>query len=88
MDRVEKEMSLIDEMLEKPENIIMVGYLDGSDDNPSRLDIELDNGFKYQIEGVPRDLYEKLEKAPSQSTFFTTEIFYQYKDKTTIIRPE
>ena len=53
-------MSLIDEMIEKPDNIIMVGYLDESEDHPSRLDIGFDNGFKYQIEGVPRELYEKL----------------------------
>lgn len=81
-------MSLIDEIQKNPENIKSIGYLSEGENNSSRLDIEFDNGFKYQIEGVPRELYEKLEKAPSQSTFFTTEIFYQYKDKTTIIKPE
>ena len=81
-------MSLIDEIQKNPENIKSIGYLSESEGNPSRLDVELENGFKYQIEEVPRELYEKLEKAPSWSTFFTTEIFYQYKDKTTIIRPE
>ncbi|EXB37913.1 KTSC domain-containing protein [Acinetobacter baumannii] len=81
-------MSLIDEMIKNPSNIVMVGYLDESADHPSRLDISFDNGFEYQIEGVPRELYEKLEKSSQQSTFFTTEIYYQYKAKIKIIKPE
>ncbi|EEY97803.1 hypothetical protein HMPREF0016_00886 [Acinetobacter johnsonii SH046] len=85
---MEKIMSLIDEMIENPNNIIMVGYLDESEDHPSRLDVGFDNGFEYQIEGVPRELYEKLEKSRQRSTFFTTEIYYQYKDKIKIIKPE
>ncbi|MFW2079720.1 KTSC domain-containing protein [Acinetobacter guillouiae] len=81
-------MSLIDEMLNKPENIKTIGYLNESEDHPSRLDVEFDNGFKYQIEGVPKELYREFEKSASWSTFFTLNIFYQYKDKTTVIRPE
>ncbi|EPQ3984685.1 KTSC domain-containing protein [Acinetobacter baumannii] len=81
-------MSLIDDLLKAPENITSIGFLDASDENESRLDVEFDNGVVYQIEGVPRDLYEKLEKAPSLSTFFTLEIFYQYKDKIKVVKPE
>lgn len=51
-------MSLIDDLLKAPENITSIGFLDASDENESRLDVEFDNGVVYQIEGVPRDLYE------------------------------
>ncbi|VCX74578.1 hypothetical protein BANRA_00537 [Acinetobacter baumannii] len=80
-------MSLIDEMIKNPSNIVMVGYLDESADHPSRLDISFDNGFEYQIEGVPRELYENLRNLVSNQ-LFTTEIYYQYKDKIKIIKPE
>lgn len=44
-------MSLIDEIQKNPENIKSIGYLSESEGNPSRLDVELENGFKYQIFG-------------------------------------
>ncbi len=81
-------MTLVDELQGKPMKIIMIGYLDKSEDHPSRLDVGFDNGVEYQIEGVPRDLYEKFDKSPMKSTFFTTEIFTQYKDKIKVIKPE
>ena len=79
-------MSLIDEMIENPENIKQIGYLKGCDDHPSRLDIEFKNGVQYEIHDFPEDLWERFQSSPSWSTFFALEIYYQYKDRIKVVK--
>ena len=51
------------------------------DTETKKLVVEFNNGFKYEYENVPHQIYTKFRMAESQGKFFTTEISKAYKYK-------
>ena len=49
------------------------------DTDSKKLIVEFNNGFKYQYEDVPHQIYTKFRVAESQGKFFTTDISKKYK---------
>jgi hypothetical protein len=43
--------------------------------------VEFNNGFKYEYENVPHQVYTKFRMAESQGKFFTTDISRTFKYK-------
>lgn len=41
--------------------------------------VEFNNGFKYQYEGIPHQVYTKFRASGSQGKFFNTEIAKNFK---------
>jgi hypothetical protein len=41
--------------------------------------VEFKNGFKYQYEGVPHEVYTRFRMSESQGKFFSTDISKKYK---------
>jgi hypothetical protein len=51
------------------------------DTETKKLVIEFNNGFKYEYDDVPHQIYTKFRMSESQGKFFTTEISKAYKYK-------
>lgn len=51
------------------------------DTETKKLIVEFNNGFKYEYEDVPHQIYTKFRMAESQGKFFTTDISKSYKYK-------
>ncbi len=41
--------------------------------------VEFKNGFKYQYEGVPHEVYTRFRMSESQGKFFSSDISKKYK---------
>ena len=51
------------------------------DTETKKLVVEFNNGFKYEYENVPHQVYTKFRMAESQGKFFTTDISKTFKYK-------
>jgi hypothetical protein len=51
------------------------------DTETKKLVVEFNNGFKYEYDDVPHQIYTKFRMSESQGKFFTTEISKAYKYK-------
>lgn len=51
------------------------------DTETKKLVVEFNNGFKYEYENVPHQLYTKFRMSESQGKFFTTDISNTFKYK-------
>ena len=51
------------------------------DTETKKLVVEFNNGFKYEYENVPHQVYTKFRMSESQGKFFTTDISKAYKYK-------
>jgi hypothetical protein len=51
------------------------------DTETKKLVVEFNNGFKYEYEDVPHQVYTKFRMAESQGKFFTTDISKTFKYK-------
>ena len=51
------------------------------DTETKKLVVEFNNGFKYEYDDVPHQLYTKFRMSESQGKFFTTDISKAYKYK-------
>jgi hypothetical protein len=51
------------------------------DTETKKLVVEFNNGFKYEYNDVPHQIYTKFRMSESQGKFFTTEISKAYKYK-------
>lgn len=51
------------------------------DTDTKKLVVEFNNGFKYEYDDVPHQLYTKFRMAESQGKFFNTEISKNFKYK-------
>jgi hypothetical protein len=51
------------------------------DTETKKLVIEFNNGFKYEYDDVPHQIYTKFRMSESQGKFFTTDISKAYKYK-------
>jgi hypothetical protein len=51
------------------------------DTETKKLVVEFNNGFKYEYEDVPHQIYTKFRMSESQGKFFTTDISKAYKYK-------
>jgi hypothetical protein len=51
------------------------------DTETKKLIIEFNNGFKYEYDDVPHQIYTKFRMSESQGKFFTTDISKAYKYK-------
>lgn len=51
------------------------------DTETKKLIVEFNNGFKYEYEDLPHQIYTKFRMAESQGKFFTTDISKSYKYK-------
>jgi hypothetical protein len=51
------------------------------DTETKKLVVEFNNGFKYEYEDVPHQVYTKFRMSESQGKFFTTDISKAYKYK-------
>jgi hypothetical protein len=51
------------------------------DTETKKLVVEFNNGFKYEYEDVPHQVYTKFRMSESQGKFFTTDISKTYKYK-------
>jgi hypothetical protein len=51
------------------------------DTETKKLVVEFNNGFKYEYDDVPHQVYTKFRMSESQGKFFTTEISKAYKYK-------
>jgi aspartokinase-like uncharacterized kinase len=49
------------------------------DTETKKLVVEFNNGFKYEYEEVPHQIYTKFRMAESQGKFFVTDISKTYK---------
>lgn len=70
-------MSLIDEMLNQPDQVIGTGY----SHERKELLVEFRDGRKLLVSDIPSELFDQMNKQADQGTFFTLNILYQYKDK-------
>ena len=51
------------------------------DTETKKLVVEFNNGFKYEYDDIPHQIYTKFRMSESQGKFFTTEISKAYKYK-------
>lgn len=51
------------------------------DTETKKLIVEFNNGFKYEYDGVPHQVYTKFRMSESQGKFFTTDISKTFKYK-------
>ena len=51
------------------------------DTETKKLVVEFNNGFKYEYDDVPHQIYTKFRMSESQGKFFTTDISKAYKYK-------
>ena len=51
------------------------------DTETKKMVVEFNNGFKYEYENVPHQVYTKFRAAESQGKFFVSEISKAYKYK-------
>ena len=51
------------------------------DTETKKLVVELNNGFKYEYENVPHQVYTKFRMSESQGKYFTSDISKAYKYK-------
>jgi len=51
------------------------------DTETKKLVVEFNNGFKYEYDDVPHQIYTKFRMSESQGKFFTTDISKTYKYK-------
>lgn len=51
------------------------------DTESKKLIVEFNNGFKYEYENVPHQVYTKFRMAESQGKYFTTDISKTFKYK-------
>jgi hypothetical protein len=51
------------------------------DTETKKLIVEFNNGFKYEYEDVPHQVYTKFRMSESQGKFFTTDISKTFKYK-------
>ena len=51
------------------------------DTETKKLVVEFNNGFKYEYEEVPHQIYTRFRSAESQGKFFTSDIAKKYKYK-------
>lgn len=51
------------------------------DTETKKLVVEFNNGFKYEYDDVPHQIYTKFRMSESQGKFFTTDISKGYKYK-------
>jgi aspartokinase-like uncharacterized kinase len=51
------------------------------DTETKKLVVEFNNGFKYEYDDVPHQMYTKFRMAESQGKFFNTEISKNFKYK-------
>ena len=51
------------------------------DTETKKLVVEFNNGFKYEYEDVPHNVYTKFRMAESQGKYFTTDISKKFKYK-------
>ena len=51
------------------------------DTETKKLVVEFNNGFKYEYENVPHQIYTKFRMSESQGKFFTTDISNTFKYK-------
>jgi len=51
------------------------------DTETKKLVVEFNNGFKYEYNDVPHQIYTKFRMSESQGKFFTTDISKAYKYK-------
>ena len=61
----------------KSSNIRVTEY----DTETKKMLVEFNNGFKYEYDEVPHQIYTKFRMADSQGKFFTTDIAKKYKYK-------
>ncbi len=46
-----------------------------------KMIVEFNNGFRYEYDEVPHQIYTKFRKSESQGKFFTTDISKKFKYK-------
>lgn len=51
------------------------------DTETKKLVVEFNNGFKYEYENVPHQVYTRFRMSESQGKFFTTDISKTFKYK-------
>jgi len=51
------------------------------DTESKKLIVEFNNGFKYEYEDVPHQIYTRFRMTESQGKFFTSDISKKYKYK-------
>lgn len=51
------------------------------DTETKKMLVEFNNGFRYEYDEVPHQLYTKFRMAESQGKFFTTDISKKFKYK-------
>lgn len=51
------------------------------DTETKKLVVEFNNGFRYEYDEVPHQVYTRFRMSESQGKFFTTEIAKKYKYK-------
>jgi aspartokinase-like uncharacterized kinase len=51
------------------------------DTETKKLVVEFNNGFRYEYENVPHQVYTKFRMSESQGKFFTTDISRTFKYK-------
>jgi hypothetical protein len=51
------------------------------DTETKKLVVEFNNGFKYEYDNVPHQVYTKFRMSESQGKFFTTDISKTFKYK-------
>ena len=51
------------------------------DTETKKLIVEFNNGFKYEYEDVPHQVYTKFRMSESQGKFFTTDLSKTFKYK-------
>lgn len=51
------------------------------DTESKKLSVEFNNGFRYEYDDVPHQVYTKFRMAESQGKFFNTEISKNFKYK-------
>lgn len=61
----------------KSSNIKLSEY----DTESKKLIIEFNNGFRYEYDDVPHQIYTRFRLSESQGKFFTTDISKKYKYK-------
>jgi hypothetical protein len=51
------------------------------DTETKKMIVEFNNGFRYEYDEVPHQIYTKFRKSESQGKFFTTDISKKFKYK-------
>ena len=55
------------------------------DTETKKMIVEFNNGFRYEYDEVPHQIYTKFRKSESQGKFFTTDISKKFKYKKLLI---